>query len=240
MSGAGDALRSAVALAERLAASAASRQGPSHDRNEDSYLAIPEAGLFCVADGLGGHLDGQLASRAITSILERVVDPLHPLEARLEDVESALLSINAALIRAAERTSRDVVIGSTVAAVLLDHAFGICLWAGDSRCYLARGAHLFQLTRDHAIRRERGTGTMLTRAIGSKPDLELERVVFAVEPGDVLLVCSDGLNAGLPTAAIHTLLAREGTDARALVDAAVEGGSRDDVTCVLVHVGPAP
>ncbi len=231
----------ALALKARLAVTVASARGTGHAQNEDSVLVFPEAGLFCVADGLGGHVDGQLASRAVTTILERSVSPEEDLAGRVAAVEKALAALNGALLREAEWLSPGGVIGSTVVALVLDEAYGTVMWAGDSRLYLARAGYLFQLTRDHAFEDEHTTrtSTMLTRAIGSRAELELDEATFAVEAGDAMLLCSDGLTGALTSDEINDRLGDMATDAASLVEAARARGARDDVSAIVVRLGAA-
>jgi len=221
----------------RVAAS--SRCGLRHDVNEDACLTLPERGLFCVADGMGGHLDGQLASLSVVRILDRMVGT-GPLEERVETVERSLTRINTALRNEAAKGGLAAIIGATVVALVLDADYAVCLWAGDSRCYLLRDGHLFQTTRDHgaAASGDQRRTNVVTRAIGSGGVLQLDRVVLEVEEGDTYLLCSDGVSDYLSPDDILACLA-EGFDGAtdALVEAAVKSGSRDDITAVLVRVG---
>lgn len=227
-------------------ADAASRCGRSHASNEDAFLVAEEAGLYCVADGLGGHCDGQLASRSVASILSRTVPAAPPLTARIAAAERALGSINAALIAEARKIGPGALIGATVACLLTSDRFGACLWAGDSRIYLLREDRLFQLTTDHVSIARRGAklGTVVTRAVGARPELALDRVVFSLAPGDVFLLCSDGVSKFTPASTIHEVLSDLSLSEHAAADAlngeAVANGSRDDVTAVVVRfAGPA-
>jgi len=221
--------------------SSATRCGPKHTVNEDSYLDLPDVGLFVVADGIGGHSDGGLASRAIVEILGRTAYEDDGLEARLATVERALKSINAALWRAGREQGEDTIIGSTVAALLLSDGYAVCLWAGDSRIYLSRDSHLYRLTRDHNLATDFGLpeseGAALTRAVGSASELDLERVVTTLEAGDVLLVCSDGVTKVLDDPSLAAVLELEPIDGLAvrLVAAVKEQGGLDDVTAISVR-----
>jgi serine/threonine protein phosphatase PrpC len=229
--------------AEHVVCSSTTRCGPNHATNEDAFLALPDAGVFVVADGMGGHADGALASRAIVEFVARTIDPALDLEGRTELVEEALRSVAAALWREGRSRPEAEVIGSTVAAVVLGEGYAVCVWAGDSRIYLHRAGRLFQLTRDHNLANLmgvedtlHGSGAALTRAVGSSPKLDLDRVVTTLEHGDTLLVCSDGLTKVLPDAAIAALL---GDDPAALserlVSSAVAHGARDDVTVITIR-----
>lgn len=237
MAGAGDP----PSLVPVLSVAAASRCGARRDENEDAYLTLTERGLFCVADGMGGHADGQLASLSVARILERMVGA-GSLEERVETVERSLHRINTALRSEAAKSGLTSIIGATVVALVLDADYAVCVWAGDSRCYLVREEQLFQMTRDHggAQAPDQRRTNVVTRAIGSGETLELDRVVVEVEAGDSFLLCSDGVSDYLSADDILACLTGPGAHATDdLVDAAVAAGSRDDVTAVLVRVDAA-
>jgi serine/threonine protein phosphatase PrpC len=225
-----------------LAASTATRQAASHAENEDAMAAVPEAGLFVVADGMGGHVDGSLASQSIVEILQHAVDGQSPLATRLEQAEMALQSINRALRRESEQRPKPVIIGSTVALLLIGEGYAACLWAGDSRIYLLRDGELYQLTRDHSLANEMeeagGRGrNVITRAVGPRDVLELDRVITPVDAGDTLLLCSDGLTKVMGPDDIGEMMREPVTGlAERLVAQAVTLGSRDDVTVVVVRI----
>ena len=236
MAGAGD-----VPPRRARAAAAPSRCGARRDVNEDAYLALTERGLFCVADGMGGHADGQLASLSVIRILERMVGT-GPLEERVTTVERSLHRINTALRNEAAKGGLSSIIGATVVALIVDADYAVCVWAGDSRCYLLRDEHLFQISRDHGAAHapEQRRTNVVTRAIGSGATLELDRAVVEIEAGDSFLLCSDGVSDYLSADDILACLAGPFEHATAeLVAAAVEAGSRDDVTAVLVRVDGA-
>jgi serine/threonine protein phosphatase PrpC len=224
-----------------LVASSATRQAASHAENEDAMAAVPEAGLFVVADGMGGHVDGGLASQSIVEILQHAVDGESPLTERLEQAEQALQSINRALRREAEQRPKPVIIGSTVALLLIGEGYGACLWAGDSRIYLQRDGELYQLTQDHSLDAEgpNRRQNIITRAVGPLEVLELDRVVTPVDPGDTLLLCSDGLTKVMGHDEIGDMMREPITGlAERLVARAVMLGSRDDVTVIVVRIVP--
>lgn len=236
MAGAGD-----VPAIPAMVVAAASRCGARRDVNEDAFLALTERGLFCVADGMGGHADGQLASLSVARILDRMV-AAGPLEDRVASVERSLHRINKALRNEAAKGGLASIIGATVVALVLDADYAVCVWAGDSRCYLLRDGHLFQMTRDHggAYAPEQRRTNVVTRAIGSGEVLELDRVVVEVEAGDSFLLCSDGVSDYLSADDILAhLTGPVQTAADDLVAAAAAAGSRDDVTAVLVRVDGA-
>ena len=226
----------AAGASARWASSAATYRGPKHAVNEDSYCAIDEAGLFAVADGVGGHSDGEIASRAIVEVLVHIGESGGALEERARAAEDALHSVNAALWRESQRRGADI-IASTVVAAVTSCEQAVCLWAGDSRVYLYREGALYQLTRDHssaALRSGRGD---LTRALGADEQLELDRIVIAAEVGDTLLLCSDGVTKMMPDVELATFLADplDGLATR-LIAAVVDRGGEDDSTAVIARL----
>jgi serine/threonine protein phosphatase PrpC len=217
----------------------ATRAGPRHAVNEDAAAELPDVGVFVVADGVGGHTDGAVASRSIVEIIRCVASMHDSLDARVADIEAALHSVNEALRREAESRPGNVIIGSTVAVLVMNEHYAVCIWGGDSRIYLRRQDHLYQLTKDHTLQEEEDANApsgVLTRAVGSAETLVLDRVVTTIEVGDTFLVCSDGLTKVLSDEDLNTLLAEpiEGLAAR-LVASAVTEGSTDDVSAILVR-----
>ncbi len=218
----------------------ATRAGLRHIVNEDAAAELADVGVFVVADGMGGHTDGALASRSIVEIIRCVAYMHDGLDARVADIEAALHSVNEALRReAASRPGSNVIIGSTVAVLVVNEHYAVCIWGGDSRIYLRRRDHLYQLTKDHTLQAEEDADApsgILTRAVGSAETLDLDRVVTTVEPDDTFLVCSDGLTKVLSDEDLNALLAEpiEGLAAR-LVASAVDGGSTDDISAILVR-----
>jgi serine/threonine protein phosphatase PrpC len=221
---------------------AATRRGPNHAVNEDSYSDIGEAGVYVVADGVGGHTDGGLASRAIVQILSEVAYSADTLDARVEIVEQALHSVNGALWRESQQRGDRVVIASTVAALMLAENYAVCLWAGDSRIYVSRAGHLYRLTRDHseasATQSSSPHSEALTRAVGSAEHLHLDRLVTTAEPGDRFLVCSDGVTKVMSDNDLARYLEDplDGLAAR-IIAAVVDRGGNDDATAIIVRYG---
>lgn len=221
--------------------------GRVRSRNEDAYLAQPQRGLWAVADGMGGHAFGDLASRAVVEALDSVATPEN-LQQFVDATRDRLDQVNQDL-RADARTRRVPVMGSTVVALLACGSEAACLWAGDSRAYLFRDGRLQQLTRDHSLaeeRRSRGAGAgaaptaanMITRAVGAADTIEPDLATLAARDGDMFLLCSDGLSNMVDAQAITDALA-PGDCARAaqeLIALALAHGGRDNVTVVAVRV----
>ncbi|TCR64166.1 protein phosphatase 2C domain-containing protein [Bosea sp. BK604] len=220
--------------------SSATMQGPNHDDNQDAYAAWPEAGLFVVADGMGGHTDGGLASRSIVEILQTVLEPGVELTVRVALAEEAIEAVNTALREKADTLPSRDIIGSTVVALLVGDDLAVSLWVGDSRIYHFSQGRLRRLTRDHTLAEDsdvtEGNLNVLTRAVGSTRHVEIERLVTEVAAGDTLLVCSDGLTKALSEEEIASFLAEPLPGlAERLVARAVVSGGRDDTTAVVAR-----
>lgn len=228
--------------------------------NEDAVCARPDLGLFVVADGMGGYEGGEIASRvAVTTIEELVsrtagdqdvtwpyrIDPARGFVENEVEVATRLAGDRIA----ARRHGRLAQMGSTVAVLRVAGREAVIGHVGDSRVYRLRAGALEQLTRDHSFHAELVASgvevppledfphrNVVTRALGTTSGMPDVRVEPAV-PGDVFLLCSDGLTEGLAPARIAALLARPAADAcRALVDEAYAAGSRDNISAVVVRV----
>ena len=174
--------------------------------NEDALMVEKSLPLLMVADGMGGHEAGDVASRMLVDRLSSLDLPTY-LAGALEVVKAAILSCNSSLIEYAARKLEGKLIGSTVVAMLAEGGQGACLWAGDSRLYRVRDLQIEQLTGDHSyvadlvragvITDEEAvnhpSSNMITRAVGTAADLELDSLSFDVRLDDTYLLCSDGL-----------------------------------------------
>jgi protein phosphatase len=248
--------------AEYFESAEVSDLGKKRTNNEDACLRIPDKGVFCVADGMGGQLGGDLASETITTTLQEVF-------AKAAPGEDDTLSHRIALLRkAANQASRWIKnysdekvigqMGSTLVALVFDPrnpARAVGLHAGDSRLYRYRNGGLSLLTADHsavaalAAKLGRDPASLpakyqneLLRAVGLSETVELEKTHVDVQSGDVFLLCSDGLTRMVPDDVIVPILKQEmqagiGAAAQALVNAANEAGGKDNVTVVLVKLG---
>lgn len=216
--------------------------------NEDACLDQPARGLWVVADGMGGHTLGDLASRLIVEALDGMARAA-TLAAYVADARSRLLMVNQQL--RAEAVVRNAhIIGSTVVVLLACERRCAVLWAGDSRIYLYRNGSLAQLTRDHSqIEELRAAGhlvdatltlaarNLITRAVGAAEELELDEHEFDVEDGDTFLLCSDGLSNEVSDQDIcNALVAGDcAKAAETLIAAALQGGGRDNISAVVVR-----
>ena len=237
------------ALQLRWTSAARSEIGLVRSNNEDAVLDRPARRMWAVADGMGGHAYGEIASRMTVDALDAL--PLdEALPHAVAAVRACLLGVNDALV--AEAAARNVpVIGTTLVLLLASNRTGACVWAGDSRIYLCRGGSLHQLTRDHNQFEELQArnhlspadaaaypgATMITRALGAATTLELDEVQVQVSDGDIFLLCSDGLsNAVDPEDIFGALTGGDCTQAAdTLIRLALAGGGRDNISVVVVR-----
>lgn len=217
--------------------------------NEDAILDRPEARLWVVADGMGGHTAGDVASQMIVDTLQKI-PPEASLEAYVESVRTSLLKVNVALRDYAESHYNDRIVGSTVLVLIGDLNRCAYLWAGDSRLYRLRNNKLVQLTRDHCYNEDglspdsvslSGWGVkqsnIITRAVGADDELDLDCEVTAVFPGDTFLLSSDGLDKELSREEIESILLTHSRkdSVKALMDLTLERGARDNVSLIVVN-----
>ncbi|MEE1948726.1 PP2C family serine/threonine-protein phosphatase [Pseudomonas alcaligenes] len=240
-------------VAQRLWSSAGrSDTGKVRARNEDAFLDQPQQGLWVVADGMGGHQAGDLASRLIVESLAELPAGLD-FEDRLDALRDCLHRLNRHLSLGLTLTGEtpDLLVGSTVVALLAEGSRMACVWAGDSRCYLLRGRQLFQLSRDHSLLQqlveERGMSPdeaarqpgahALTRAIGAAEELQLDILELESLPGDVFLLCSDGLYQDLDHDLLTAALLRPSPQLalQRLFELALQGPARDNLSGVVIN-----
>lgn len=227
----------------------ASHQGRVRTLNEDRVLVEPAAGLWLVADGMGGHNAGEVASGEIVAQLGTMGVPSSASDQHARFVDR-LNRANQALQDYSLR-NRGATVGSTVAALLIHGAQYRCLWVGDSRVYRARRGGLEQLSRDHSEVQElldKGILTadeardfagrnVITRAVGVQPHLEIDLTYGSVETGDCYVLCSDGLTAhcseGDILDAVTGRLAQPACDL--MIETTLDRGATDNVSVVVVN-----
>jgi protein phosphatase/serine/threonine-protein phosphatase Stp1 len=235
----------------RFCSWAVTHPGAKRSHNEDAYVDRPDAGVWAVADGAGGHAAGELASGMIADALQAIPAGLSAPQL-LAHVRLAIEHTHTALREEATRRGPDVLVASTVVIMLAHGDHFACLWAGDSRAYLLRDGMLRQITRDHSLVQElleagaiepeealnHPRGNVITRAVGAELDeVELDKVSDRLLPGDRFLLCSDGLCKTLPDSALADLLETVGnTPPQAVIDAALALEASDNITAVMVAV----
>jgi PPM family protein phosphatase len=219
--------------------------------NEDAVFARPP--VFVVADGMGGAQAGEVASRIAVETFERGLPPDGtPLDRLVEVTQTANREIHELSHAGDEHAG----MGTTLTAALLDDSEVSIAHVGDSRAYLFRDGELVRLTRDHSLVEElmsQGKLTeqqalesparsIITRALGPEPEVEVDTWTYPLKPDDVLLLCSDGLTSMLSEAQIANILVSVSSLTAAadrMVDEANEAGGRDNITVVLFRVAEA-
>lgn len=216
--------------------------GRVRTKNEDACLEAADAGLWAVADGIGGQPKGDYASELVIGCLA-AVSAQDSLVAYAEDIDAALLEVNRKLIREGRRLGCGV-IGSTVALLLVNENRFVCLWAGDSRVYRLRGGQLMQINIDHSAQNlianvpDGESPAALARAVGISEDFVLDAQVGTIRAGDRFLLCTDGLIKELDDGHIAAIMLRRKRVknlSNDLVKAALKKGGRDNVAVVVVE-----
>ncbi|MCS6797492.1 MAG: protein phosphatase 2C domain-containing protein [Myxococcota bacterium] len=231
--------------------------------NEDAHLIRDDLGLYVVADGMGGHASGEVASReAVDTVLDMVARGRASLErvaggdlgeeavrAAVRTLESAVQAATYMVYAIAQNEPARQGMGTTVSALLLAGRLGVTAQVGDSRIYLVRGGTASRLTEDHTLvawqiqqgilsPEEAATSphkNVITRAVGSRDYVQVDTRVLDISPGDAFLLCTDGLHGYLDDGEIAPIVAL-GPDAavRRFVAMANERGGRDNITAVVV------
>ena len=219
--------------------------------NQDDYLEQPDSqggGLWAVADGMGGHQAGEVASHAIVENLANIT-LADDLADTFKAIEAALHTTNQQLREEAVKQQIHNSIGSTVVVLLIHKAQAVCIWVGDSRIYRLRDNQLEQLTHDHSHVQElidhglinaeeaerHPMSNVVTRAVGVTDELVIDKITFPVQIDDVFMLCSDGLTKAVSQDTFKILLQAPSTNAaEALVNAALEKQADDNVTAIVV------
>ncbi len=224
-------------------------QGNVRKFNEDSIFTNPNVGIWLVADGMGGHNDGNVASSMIAEAVsafgeaDKTSNLVHDFQLKINSVNRRLLAIS--------NGDDALLVGSTVVALIIAGDTFSCLWAGDSRCYLIRAGSISQVSHDHTEVQElvdRGTispqeaktwprRNVITRAVGADDGLQLEIVSGIVRHGDSFILCSDGLTGHVSDVEIQETAQWSRSDAACdkLVEMALDRGGKDNVSVIVVH-----
>ena len=224
----------------------------SRSRNEDAVLARPDKGLWAVADGMGGHQHGDVASALLMEALDQSASE-GDLQCRSAAAVAAIEAANRRLFEMGRGGPSGHTIGSTIVALLIDPAAFVCLWAGDSRGYVAHGGRLQQLTRDHSLVQDlvdagqitpaealsHPGGHIVTRAAGASARLAVDRRDGAIGAAAVFLLASDGLTRVMTDAEIGEAIAAAdlATGADEMIRTCLVRGAPDNVSFVLLRCG---
>lgn len=218
--------------------------------NEDAILDRRDIGLWAVADGMGGHSAGDVASKALVEALA-AIPRIDDLEHFSEQVASTIHGVNHHLVQLAQNRGFGHIIGSTIVVLLIAGTEFRYLWAGDSRLYRFRKGELQQLTNDHSLYNESisqglspldgsleaGRGNVITRAVGADAQLQLDWGQGEVKTGDLFLLCSDGIDKELSHADIAAKCAEGSVQdiAERLAHEAENRGGRDNISVIVVR-----
>lgn len=218
--------------------------------NEDAFLDLDDTGLWVVADGMGGHTRGDVASRLIIEAFSNMERPASIMEFAAE-VRDRLKLAHRRIKQESRRDGLDQIMGSTVVVLLVFKRQWMCLWAGDSRAYLLRDSVLQRITKDHSVAQElvdlgeihseemdtHPYANHITRAVGANLELVLDERSSDLRDGDAILLCSDGLNKELSEPEIAAVLDNFDCNeaAQELIDLSLEHGGRDNVTVALIR-----
>jgi protein phosphatase len=233
--------------------------GKVRQGNEDSFFANEDLGVFIVADGMGGHVAGEVASQIVAETVGPGVSEAVEKGLRGAELESRMLDLieesNKAILERADNEPEKRGMGTTLTLLaLVPEGEYVMHQVGDSRGYLLRNGTLSQVTRDHTVVQQqvdRGALTpeqardhplshILTRALGTEPDVDADTYGDKTEGGDLFMLCSDGLSGMVTDGELEEILSKSCDDlqeiADSLIDAANASGGLDNITAIVVKV----
>ncbi|MDR0646221.1 MAG: protein phosphatase 2C domain-containing protein [Elusimicrobiota bacterium] len=240
--------------------------GKIREKNEDSVLIVPELRLVAVADGMGGHNAGEVASNLAVSILRDVLYDINEKKLTIpKDFEPKLPKIARNLLYAANMANERIFtlamenskrrgMGTTLSAVCFENlSSSAAVHIGDTRIYLLRDGEMRQISNDHSYVMEqvaRGILTkeqaeksriqnILTRALGLRKDVMCDIIMLIPQPGDIYMLCSDGVNKGISEGDIKTVLSKQvslGKMCQEIVKTASRNDGKDNVSCVIAKI----
>lgn len=219
--------------------------------NEDNLLSHTEAAVWVVADGMGGHEAGEVASARLVEALA-TLSAAGSADETADEAERLVQQVNQELLELAQGSLTPRTIGSTVVVLAVRGGEYRCLWAGDSRCYLVRDRQITQISHDHSLvddlvrsgmlSREEAAhhpdANVITRAVGATRELRIDRVAGEVHPGDHFLLASDGVTRVVTDAELSELVAsRNPAQAVQEIQSIVlSRGAPDNLTCIIIRV----
>jgi PPM family protein phosphatase len=235
-------------------AAAVSDRGRKRSTNEDAFGYSIEQGVFLVCDGMGGAAAGEVASSLAVDEMMRVLTDRAPEVPLSSLIEQAVSVANEVIYSRAQSNSKLNGMGTTLVALVTEERRIQVLNIGDSRCYRLRAGNLEQITQDHSLVDEQvRLGRMseaeavrsplrnvITRALGTQSRVTPDIFDLDAEPGDLFLLCSDGLIREVSDGGIEAILSNENAlddKCTELVNAANRAGGADNITCLLVRVG---
>ncbi len=230
--------------------------------NEDTIGFNQNLGIAVLADGMGGHNAGEIASSMAVEMVLSNLQNLHNRETSvpitssqlLEYVSNTISHSNSMIFNAAETTDGHKGMGTTLIAAVIKDSRIYAGHVGDSRLYLFRDRALSRITKDHSLvqdlidkgfyteveARKASVGHIVTRALGTKAEVDVDTFEYEIEPNDLFLLCSDGLSDMVPDWSIEETLAERDNDldrkAKKLVDMANRNGGKDNISVILMQV----
>ncbi|HEY6808508.1 MAG TPA: Stp1/IreP family PP2C-type Ser/Thr phosphatase [Gemmatimonadales bacterium] len=223
--------------------------------NEDNYLTIPDRGIFVVADGMGGHAAGEVASEMAVRVIGRELGSLRGLgdEEVAERMRTAIRSANAAIFQRTLTEHDKRGMGTTVTALVLYESRFLIGQVGDSRAYLLRDGKLTQVTKDHSYVQEQVDAgyltpeqarthpysNVITRCVGANSDVSPDVYVGTVKPLDLFLLASDGLTGMVEDPQLGEILRAARTPQEQVDDLVAEAnrhGGLDNITAILIRI----
>ncbi len=228
--------------------------GPVRRRNEDWLCVCPDLGLFAVADGMGGHQAGDVASRMALGVLEHYLrENQYNIVSSRERLARGIQQANDAVYLAARENIQQQGMGTTITVCLVEGYKVIVANVGDSRALLLREGKINKLTVDHSLVQELVDGggisekeamqhprrNVLTRALGIGPRLDVDIYEYDIARGDRLLICTDGLTGFVPEMRIGDLMILPPNPqdvAHMLLDEAIAFGSNDNISIIILAV----
>jgi protein phosphatase len=234
----------------RIAVGAKSDRGRLRESNEDTLLV--QDPLFAVADGMGGHLAGEVASQTAVAVIKQMASVTGPKEPGA--LESYVSEANSSIHQKAGSDAQLSGMGTTCTLLYIDDGNARVAHVGDSRAYLVRDGHLSQITKDHTlvermvqegrIMREDASKhpqrSIITRALGVEPNVQVDSFDIELREGDRVLLCSDGLTSMVDDTGVEEILREVGDPQEAadrLVDEANRAGGEDNISVVVVDYG---
>ena len=230
--------------------------GRKRQKNQDNGGAFPEMGLFVVADGMGGHKGGEVASAVVLEVLPAYMKEKAKDDPR-QSIREGIRESNKAIFARSQKEPELQGMGTTTTALIFRDGKMTVGHVGDSRCYYFRPERVWQVTRDHSLvveklraglitREQMKTDSMknvITRSVGFEQDVNVEIYEMPVNPGDLFLICSDGLSGLITDEEMLDIVQKcfyEGQDlnhtVKKLIDAANENGGDDNITVVMAQV----
>ncbi len=235
----------------KLIYSAGTEIGKIRKVNEDAYLA--EKNFFAVADGMGGHLAGEIASNISIKFLQKKFKKRSQLAKLKEDLKNSFQEANSKIYQEANRSSEKKGMGTTLSAVFLQANNAIIAHVGDSRVYLFRHNKLHQLTEDHTLvadlikegllreeeARTHPQRSVITRALGVNPNIDVEIIEKEINDEDVLILCTDGISSQISNEVIKEVILKSNHPeemVKQLLVQANQAGGKDNATAIVIKI----